>query len=478
MSDVASGFLAQNGLIDPNEADALLAELAAGDIETVRLAFADQHGILRGKTLVREAVRSAFTSGVAVPSTLLLKDTSHRTAFPVWSEDPGIGGTLMRGAGDVLLVPLPGAFRRLPWSGHSAWLPCDVVFRDGSEIPFAPRAVLRRATQALADAGFSALMGLETEFHVFRRTDPALAHHQTAMPGAPVATKALVQGYQYLTDARYGEAEEVLDQLRRMAQAMDMPLRSIEIEMGPSQFEVTFDPDTPMAHADRMVLFRAMVKEVCAKQGLHASFMPRPRLENVAANGWHIHQSLSDRTGRNLFMPEAENGVSDTASGWLAGLLDHAGASSLLLAPTVNSYKRYLPYQLAPNRIAWGRDNRGAMLRALFAKGDTASRIENRAPDSAANPHFAFAAQLVAGLDGVTRALAAPPPTETPYDNDAPFLPGNLGEAIEAFSASSLYQNALGTDFVSYLTTLKRFEWQRYLSTISEWEQAEYFNLL
>ncbi|MEX0281024.1 MAG: glutamine synthetase family protein [Arenibacterium sp.] len=478
MSDIASGFLARNSLIETEAAEALLAEVAASDMETVRLVFADQHGILRGKTLAKEALRSAFTSGIAVPSTLLLKDTSHRTAFPVWSEDPGIGGKFMRGAGDILLVPMPEAFHRLPWAEHSAWLPCDVVFRDGSDIPFSPRSILRRATQTLADQGYSALMGLEIEFHVFRRVDPALGHHQTTMPGAPVSTEALVQGYQYLTDARYGEAEDVLDLLRRTAQAMNMPVRSIEIEMGPSQFEMTFEPDSPMAHADRMTLFRAMVKEVCAKRGLHASFMPRPRLENVAANGWHIHQSLTDTAGRNVFIPQKAQGITDTASAWLGGLLHNASAMSLLVAPTVNSYKRYQPYQLAPNRIAWGRDNRGAMLRALFAENDPASRIENRAPDSSANPHFAFAGQLVAGLDGLAHTLSAPPPTETPYDSGARLLPGNLGEAIDAFSASGVFRTAFGSECVDYLTTLKRFEWQRYLASISEWEQAEYFNLL
>lgn len=477
MSDIAAGFLARNGLVDAHAAQALLARVSESGTETVRLVFADQHGVLRGKTLVAGALGSAFTSGVAVPSTLLLKDTSHRTAFPVWSEDPGIGGTLMRGAGDILLVPDPLAFQTLPWSPHSAWLPCDVVFRDAAPIPFAPRAVLCRAEAALAAKGLHAKMGLEVEFHVFRKTGSALAHHQTTMPGAPVETEALVQGYQYLTETRYAEAEEVLDLLRRTAQAMAMPVRSVEIEMGPSQFEFTFEPDNPMAHADRMVLFRAMVKEVCAARGLHASFMPRPRLDNVAANGWHIHQSLSDETGRNLFAPDPPQDMTPEAGAWIAGLLDHADAASLLLAPTVNGYKRYQPYQLAPNRVTWGRDNRGAMLRALFAPGDAASRIENRAPDSSATPHFAFAAQLVAGLDGLNRNLAAPEPTETPYDAGSRLLPDNLGAAIDAFSRSALFREALGPEFVDYLTTLKRFEWSRYLSAISEWEQAEYFNL-
>jgi glutamine synthetase len=144
----------------------------------------------------------------------------------------------------------------------------------------------------------------------------------------------------------------------------------------------------------------------------------------------------------------------------------------------VNSYKRYRPHQLAPNAIAWGRDNRGTMLRALFSPGNPASRIENRAPDSAANPYLALAAQLIAGLDGITAGRRAPEPTLTPYCEGAAPLPANLGEAISGFGASALYRTALSDEVVDYLVQLKQFEWDRYLNTISEWEQAEYFNLL
>jgi glutamine synthetase len=458
---------------DPDVQD-VLARAKAGNLETVRLLFADQHGILRGKTLVADALASAFNAGIAVPSTLLLKDTSHRTVFPVWSD----AGGPMQGASDVALKPDPASFRILPWAPHSAWLLCDVTYRDGAPIPFASRTVLRRAVDRLADHGMTARMGLEVEFHIFERVDAALDHAQTTMPGTPPTTRALAHGYQFLTETRYGELEGILDTLRRAAQGMGLPVRSVEIEMGPSQVEFTFDPGDPMQHADTMVMFRTLVKEVCAANGLHASFMAKPRLENVAANGWHIHQSVQDaRTGTNLFMPQADGVLTPQAAGWIAGLLAHAAASSLLTVPTVNGYKRYQPYQLAPNRIAWGRDNRGAMVRALVASGDGASRVENRAPDTTANPYYAFASQLISGLHGITSGLNPPPPTLTPYDDDAALLPSTLAEAIDAFDTSGLYRAALGDDVVDYLLTIKRAEWARYLAQVSEWEQAEYFNL-
>ncbi|MCF6234126.1 MAG: glutamine synthetase family protein [Rhodobacteraceae bacterium] len=478
---ISDANLARMGLLSAEACEAgeaLLTRVAASDLETVRVLFTDQHGVLRGKTLVASAFPSAFTSGIAVASTLLLKDTSHRTVFPVWDDQPGPLSGPMQGVGDIRLVPDPATFRILPWSPHSAWIFCDVVHRDGTPIPYAARTVLKNATARLARADMAATIGLEVEFHIFERTDAALEHPQTTMPGAPPQTRALTHGYQYLTETRYSDAEAILDELRRAAQALDLPVRSVEIEMGPSQFEFTFEPASPMQHADNLMMFRTMVKEVCAGRGLHASFMAKPRLANITACGWHIHMSLADlASGRALFIPDRQGELTPQADGWIAGLLAHATETSLLIAPTVNSYKRYQPFQLAPNRIQWGHDNRGAMIRALMAPGDMASRIENRAPDTSANPYYALAAQLIAGLEGITHGLKSPAPTRTPYQGDAGLLPTNLAQAIDAFEGSAMLRRTMGDEMVDYLTTIKRFEWDRYLSAISEWEQAEYFSL-
>ncbi|UWQ73898.1 glutamine synthetase family protein [Leisingera sp. M658] len=478
--DFTSGKLARLGLLsseDCRKAAEITSRAQFDGIETVRVLFPDQHGILRGKTMMAEAFASVFDRGLNMPATLLLKDTSHRNAFPVWDGGTGLSGP-MQGAGDVLLVPRPETFRALPWSGHSAWIFCTPVYPDGSPVPFASCGVLQRAVDALEVQGMAAIFGLEVEFHIFELADKASAHEQATCPGAPVQTRNLTQGYQYLSETRYGEAEGVLDLLRRNAQKLGLMVRSVEIEMGPSQVEFTFAPDGAMAQADAMVMFRTMVKEVCARNGLHASFMAKPRLAGAMANGWHVHQSLLDpATGRNLFMPETAGLLSPPASAWMAGLLKYAPETSLLIAPTVNSYKRYLPFQLAPNRIGWGEDNRGAMLRALMQPGDTASRIENRAPDSTANPYYALAAQIIAGMAGIKEGLEAPKPTVSPYSEDAERLPRSLGQALEGFGGSQMCRAALGEETFSYFLQLKQFEWERYLDTVSEWEQAEYFNL-
>ena len=223
------------------------------------------------------------------------------------------------------------------------------------------------------------------------------------------------------------------------------------------------------------VTFRTMVKEVCQREGLLASFMAKPKLPNAVANGWHIHQSITDDAGNNLFVPEAPDRLTPTASAWIAGLLAHAEASCIATTPTVNGYKRYTAYQLAPNRIGWGEDNRGAMIRALMNLGDPASRIENRVADSTANPYFALAFQILSGLDGIRNSLSAPPALLDPYDGEAERLPVSLLAAVDAFEASDMYRQALGAEFTSYLVRLKRAEWERYLMTVSEWEQMEYF---
>ncbi len=476
-NDIRGGLLETLGLLTPADLDraaACIGQAVDTGVETIRVLFADQHGVLRGKSIVAEALPGLFKSGMHIANTLLLKDTSHRTVFPVWAGD---SAGMPAGAGDILLMPDPSTFRPLPWTEASAWIFCTPVSKEGVPIPYAARSVLQTALERLRATGRRLTVGLEVEFHVFALTDARQNHEDATMPGAPVMTRNVTQGYQYLTEQLYDRAEPLLDDLRRNAQALGLPVRSMEIEMGPSQFEFTFDPAGPMDHADGMMMFRTMTKEVCARRGLHATFMCKPALPNTAASGWHLHQSLCDLHGVNLMMPAQDGTPSPEASAWIAGLLEHAEASCLFTTPTVNGYKRYRPQQLAPDRILWGRDNRGAMIRGLMTPNDPASRIENRVAEPVANPYYVFASQILCGLDGLDRGLTAAAPIETPYLDDAKRLPESLLSAIQHFESSSFYRKALGDDFVNYLAHIRRAEWDRYHLTISQWEQIEYFNL-
>lgn len=476
-----TGFVERHGLRGPVERDAaadLLRQVEAAGVEVVRISFVDQHGVLRGKTVMAERLKAALEDGVAMTSTLLLKDTSHRTVYPVWQEDIGFGRGQMTGAGDILMVPDPATFRVLPWSTKNGWLLADLYLPNGEAVPVCSRTRLRDALGRLHARGFEIVTGLEIEFHVFRVTDPKLALEDAGQPGAVPETALMAQGYQYLSEQRYDELEAVFDLLRQNCVGLGLPLASLEIEFGPSQIEVTFNPASGMAHADNMVLFRSMVKQVCRRQGWHATFMCRPRFDDAMASGWHLHQSLIHKdSGQNLFMPEPEEPISRLGRQWIAGILDHAGESCLFSTPTVNGYKRYRPFALAPDRIQWGRDNKGAMVRALAAEGYQDSRVENRIGEPAANPYLYFASQILSGLDGIERELAPPQPVERPYENDSPALPKNLMEAIMALKQSAFYRAKMGDSYVDYLTRIKTAEWERYMAAVSEWEEREYFSL-
>ena len=475
------GKLAAQGLYDEQaieRAAEVMKRVEAEGVRLIRLFAPDPHGLLRGKTVSARVLGSAFGSGIGIPSTLLLKDTAHNNVFPVWGQDLSFGGQSLAGVNDVICAPDPDTFRVLPWSKGEAIMLCDLAFRSGRRVGISSREVLRQAERRLADAGYSAMFGLEVEFQIFEVTDPALEHADATRPARPIETRNLTRGWQYLSETLHGETEELLDHLFQMAEAFDLAPRSVEIEMGPSQFEVTFDPSGPIDQADRFTLFRSMVKKLAHDRGQHASFMAKPKMPNSAANGWHIHQSLIETaTGRNVFTPKEDGALTQAASSWIAGLLENAAASCIMTNPTVNGYKRFSAYQLAPNRILWGADNRGAMIRALLFAEDQASRIENRAADSSANPYLALASQIFSGLDGLERRLDAPPAAKRAYEDEASPLPADLLSAIEAFEASPLYRRVPGEEFVAYLSAIKRPEWDRYAMAVSDWEQAEYFNM-
>jgi glutamine synthetase len=162
---------------------------------------------------------------------------------------------------------------------------------------------------------------------------------------------------------------------------------------------------------------------------------------------------------------------------FLAGLLDHAPASAAFAAPTINAYRRYRPYSLAPDRAIWGRDNRGVMCRVLGGPGDPASRIENRLGEPAANPYLYMASQLLAGLDGIARKAAPPASADTPYETPAPALPRSLEAALAALKASACYRDGFGGQFIDYFTHIKDAEIARFQLEVSDWEHREYFEM-
>jgi glutamine synthetase len=320
--------------------------------------------------------------------------------------------------------------------------------------------------------------GLEVEFHVFKVEDARMRPGDAGQPGEPPDIRLLSHGYQYLTEQRYDAMEPALELVRRDIVALGLPLRSVEVEYGPSQCEFTFQPTEGLAPADLMVLFRSAVKQICHRHGLHATFMCRPRIPHVMSSGWHLHQSLTEN-GRNAFMPaEGEAGpLSALGRGFLAGLLDHARAAAVFTTPTINGYKRFRGYSLAPDRAVWGEDNRGVMVRVLGGPGDPATRLENRVGEPAANPYLYMASQILSGLDGADRGLEPPPSADTPYEADAPLLPKSLREAVFALDEDPFFRRVLGDAFVDYYVHIKKAEIARFQAEVTDWEHREYFEM-
>jgi glutamine synthetase len=403
--------------------------------------------------------------------------------FPVFASKTGVGIGGFAGAGDIVLVPDPTTFRVLPWAAHTGSVLCDVRFPDGGQVPFCTRSLLRRAQEPLTRRGFGLTVGVELEFHVFRSSAETMAADRVGRPGEPGLPPAVTPttpGAQLLHEDTLDSLDELVQALHAGLVAMDLPLRSIELEFGPSQLEITLAAADAAASADAVVLLRTAIRQICRRHGFHATFMSRPAGAQSASAGWHLHQSLRYlSTGIDAFTPERRGEVlSTTGRQYLAGLIEHACAAAAFTTPTVNGYKRYQPLSLAPDRVLWGVDNKGAMVRAIGSVDNPDSRLENRSGEPAANPYLYIASQIISGLDGLDRQLDPGPPSDNPYQDNAPRLPRSLAQALDALDADQTFRSSLGDIVVDWYLAIKRAEFDRYLAHVSDWEQREYFALL
>jgi glutamine synthetase len=489
-----TGFVGLCGIDDAPRRKAgadVLRRIEAAGIERVRFAWCDLHGITRGKTLMASAVARALQEGVGLVGTLMLKDTSDRTAFKVF--EPGGMGELagFAGAANLTLMTDPATFIELPWAPGTGWMRGQLWHQDGKPVELDSRRILQKALALLQAAGFGMRCGLEVEFHIYRIRDcaPQLDPETAAWPGLPPHLELIHPGYNLLAESWWDMAEEPLRIVQQTAQALGLPLLSLEVELGPSQVEAVFEPMDALAAADSMVLFRAAVKQALQRAGYYASFVCRPPFANIMSSGWHLHQSLvhCDGGGNAFHRAEPAAGttpldagysLSDIGEHYLAGLLAHARAMAVLCTPTVNGFARFQPNALAPQSVLWGRDNRGAALRVVGACGDGATRIENRIGEPAANPYLYMASQIHAGLDGIGQRLRSAPATDAPYAADERRLPGQLGEALAALEADPVLCAGLGQTFVDYFVHIKRAELARYEAAEDklDFQRREYFS--
>lgn len=493
-------FVTEFGLWDDLQA-AVAEQVEAGlnEIDLVRLAFCDPHGLARSKTVPADLFRTVLRNGMDFSPGPFLFDTGHAVAVDFLGNDPGVGVAEIVGAGDFVVVPDPQTFQVLPQTEpRTAWVLGDEFLRDGSPHPLATRSVLRRVCEQFATRDLAPIVGLEVEWYLTRLLEgpPGNTGNGFGLQGPAPMVEAMNAGYQFNLDTYYDSIATVAEPLSMILMALGLPLRSIEHESGPGQIEVTFDPMLALDAADAMLLFRTLVKQTCARRGFHASFMALPRIDSFDPSGWHLHQSvMSTITGRNLFAVDSTTeGMSPEGKAYVEGILARTRDFCLLSVPTVNGYRRFAPhFCLSPTRIDWSFENRNAMIRVLG--GDGSTHIENRIGEPCSNPYLSIASQLFAGLDGLNGDLhpsgsATPgvvPGTSTPPDVSCQALPQTLREALQAFRASSRAQELLGKPLASCLTKLKESETSRFeawcvdeqptADEVTVWEQREYFGV-
>lgn len=493
----SSNFIARHQLYNDSQralAEETIARVDELGIRAVRLIWPDQHGLLRGKSLSRDAYAMSVRSGVEITMAPFFFDTANAIVFNPFSVGGGFDMPELSGSPNVTMVPDPGTFRVLPWTADSAWVMCDLHMKDGSLFPFAPRSILRRTLDQMSAANYRFVAGLEVEWYLTRLLDDNLATGSLGGPGSPgdpPRVAPVARGYNYLLDQHLDEIDEALLPIRQGIEALGLPLRSFDDEWAPGQVETTFDILDGMAAADGAAMFRAAVKQIARRHGHVASFMCTPAIPGFYASGWHLHTSVADlATGENLMVPGEGQVLSDLGRHYVGGTLAHASAASVFTTPTVNGYRRRRPYSLAPDRLAWGADNRAAMMRAVGGPGDPSSHVENRVGEPAANPYLYLAAQAAAGLDGISHKIDPGPVSEDPYAADVELLPQTLAEAVDALAADAFHRGAFGDQFIDYLVTMKRSELARYdawvaanpdqedwVNGVSDWEHREYFEL-
>lgn len=442
------------------ELDFVLKTMKSRDVHFVRLWFTDVLGAMKSFAVSPSEIENAFLDGMGF-------DGSCVAGYSPTEES------------DMLAFPDPETFQVLPWRPSQdavARMFCDVRLPDGSAFGGDPRQVLRRMVDKAAESGFVFNVGPELEYYYFKDSS------------APVGLDR--GGYFDLTSLDY--ASDLRRDTVLAVEKMGIPIEYSHHESGPSQHEIDLRYADALSMADAVMTHKLVVKEIAVKHGVFASFMPKP-LENAPGNGMHVHQSLTDLDGNNVFYDESDPlgyNLSDIAKHYIAGILKYAPEFCLVTNQCVNSYKRLASVTEVPACLSWARTNRSTLVRVPGYRPHRpdACRIELRSPDPAANPYLAFAVMLAAGLAGIEQGLVPPAPVEdrnlfvcSARDgrcDDVEMLPATLGEAVDAFESSELMKETLGEHIHSYLVKAKREEWMSYLRHVSQWERDRYLAVM
>jgi glutamine synthetase len=476
MSDTATGRPTVASGEDPAAVELPLARLRDRGIETVILAGADTHGIMRGKRVPIDRLRHLIEHGMPICDVFWVIHIDESDLVPRPAEHHGYFPTERTGYPDIAAVPDLATLREVPWHEHTALVLCDFHHPEGGgPIPISPRTVLRRVVERGREMGFEPMCGLELEFYVLRETAASVLARR------PAELEALMERPSTYGVTMGSRQEPLARLIRESAQAYELPVEACNPETGPGQFEITLRYGPALGAADDAFLFKAAVKELAVQQDLLATFMAKPR-SDWAGSSCHVHMSLAGENGENAFFnADSEHGMSSVMRQFVGGSLATMRELSAIMAPTINSYRRYTPYSWAGTTATWGLDNRTTGLRAV-CEGEAGTRIEHRQAGGDVNPYLAAAAALAGGLHGIEAGLEAPRLTEGDVyalaPGEVPALPRSLGEATDLLEGSEIARDWLGEDFVNHFVEMKTAECEAQMVAVTDWEVARYLDAL
>ncbi len=425
------------------------------DVKFIRLWFTDIVGALKSFAITVEELEKALEDGMGF-------DGSSIEGFARIDES------------DMIARPDPTTFQLVPWRPREqgvARMFCDIHMPDGRPFVGDPRQVLKRQLKRASDLGYTFYVSPELEYFYFKDAK---------------GTEPLDRGGYF--DQTADAAADLRRETVLTLEAMGIEVEYSHHEVAPSQHEIALRYTDALTMADNAMTYRLVVKEIALQNGVFATFMPKP-IEGLNGSGMHVHQSLFKGERNAFFDAEDPYHLSAAAKGYIAGMLHHSRAMTLVCNQWVNSYKRLLPGFEAPVYLSWARRNRSDLIRIPEYKPgrEMHTRIEYRSPDPACNPYLAFAAMLAAGLDGIEKEMSLPAPVEgnvfemSDVERNARgigMLPGSLIEAIEAAEQSPFLREALGDHTFESLIANKRIEWERYRRHVSDFELAEYLPVL
>jgi len=442
--------------------EALREAVRMQEIDTVVVAMTDMQGRLQGKRFhARFFLDSVAAHGTEACAYLLAVDTDMNTvegyALASWES----------GYGDFVLTPDLATIRVIPWQPGTVLVLADVAGLDGDPVRSSPRQVLQAQLEQAGSLGWTALSGTELEFVVFEGS------YEQAWDSN---YRNLVPANRYNADYSVlatGRIEPLLRDIRNSMAGAGMFVESAKGECNLGQHEIAFRYADALTTADQHSIYKTGAKEIAARHGYSLTFMAKPN--DKEGNSCHIHLSFRTADGTPVMAGDGPYGLSPEGASIIAGLQAGLRELTLLLAPTINSYKRYAAGSFAPTTVAWGPDNRTCALR-LIGHGPSL-RIECRVPGGDVNPYLALAGLIAAGLAGVKQDLELPPPvTGNAYtEHELPRVPASIEEALALWVASPLAAEAFGADVVEHYATMARVELEAYRAAVTDWELRRYF---